>query len=447
MKKRETRRVLKYFAISLLLLALVPAKGQDVSIDKIIAKVDNYIILKSDLEKAYLEFLSQGEISQGLAKCDILENLVINKMLVAKAEIDSVVVEDAQVQQNLARRMDYIISQVGSEQELEQFYGKSMEQIQAELFDQIKEQMIVQRMQEEVTAEVKVTPDDVRKFFAKIPRDSLPFFSTEVMVGQLVKVPEAGEKEQDKVIRQLHSLRGRILKGESFGSLARQFSEDPGSAAKGGELPFFKRGELAPEYEATALSMEKGQVSKPVKTDFGYHIIELLEKRGNTFKSRHILIKPTPSKADVRNTIKYLDSMRLAIMNDSIEFQQAAKEYSDDQATSPNGGYFSTEDGSNRVPVESLDPNIFFLIDTMQVGNISKPQSFQQPDGTTAYRILYYKERVAPHQANLEDDYQKISKAALNQKRSEVLDGWFEEASDDVFIEVDPEYDYCNITE
>jgi peptidyl-prolyl cis-trans isomerase SurA len=447
MKKRERRRALKYFAISLLILGLFPARSQDVSIDKIVAKVDNYIILKSDLEKAYLEFLSQGQISQGAARCDILENLVINKMLVAKAEIDSVIVDDAEVQQTLSRRMDYIISQVGSESELEEFYGKSMEQIQAELFDQIKEQMIVQRMQQEITSDIKVTPEDVRQFFDNIPRDSLPFFSTEVMVGQLVKVPEAGKKEQENVIKQLHSLRGRILKGESFGSLARQFSEDPGSAANGGELPFFKRGELAPEYEATALSLEKGQVSMPVKTDFGYHIIELLEKRGNTFKSRHILIKPTPSQADVRRTIQYLDSMRTAILNDSIEFQQAAKDYSDDQATSPNGGYFSTEDGANRVPVESLDPNVFFLIDTMQVGNISKPQSFTQQDGTTAFRILYYKERVAPHQANLRDDYQKISKAALNQKRSNILNNWFEEARGDVFIEVDPEFDYCNITE
>ncbi len=448
MMKHVRKRVLRFLAINILILFFIPSYAQeDIVIDKIIAKVDDYIILKSDLEKSYLEYLSRGEFNQGNMRCQILENLVVNKMLVAKAEIDSVIVSDAEVQSNLRRRMDYMVSQIGSEEEIEKFYGKSLRQIEVELFDDIKEQLTVQTMQQEIIADLKVTPSEVRKFYNNIPQDSLPFFSTEVVVGQIVKKPEAGAKQREKVIRQLHELRGRILKGENFATLARVYSEDPGSASRGGELPFFKRGELAPEYEATALTLEKGELSNPVRTEFGYHIIELIEKRGNTFKSRHILIKPEPSENDIQNAYKYLDSLRSVILNDSLPFQQAAKDLSDDKMTSGNGGFFTAEDGANRVSVEEIDPNIFFTIDTMDIGEITKPIAFVQADGTKAFRIIYYKDKVPPHEANLRDDYQKIANAALNEKQARILSSWFKEARNEVFIQVDPEYDYCNLTQ
>lgn len=447
MMKQSQRRFLRYLLTSSLLFSIFFGYSQKVAVDKIIAKVDDYIILKSDLEKAYLEFLSRGEYSRGDLKCRILENLVVNKMMVAKAEIDSIVVSDDEVQSNLRRRMEYMVSQIGSEEEIEKFYGKSLRQIEEELFDDIKEQLIVQRMEQEITADIKVTPQEVRKFYAAIPRDSLPFFSTEVEVAQIVKKPEPGEKQRNKVIRQLYEIKGRILKGEPFAELAKVYSEDPGSAARGGELPFYKRGELAPEFEATAMTMEEGQLSDPVKTQFGYHLIELQERRGNTFKTRHILISPKPSQEDILRAEKYLDSLRTAILSDSIKFQKAAKEYSDDQYTSANGGFFSTDDGSIKVSVENLDPNIFFTIDTMAIGTITKPIRYTAEDGSTAFRILYFKDKVRPHQANLKDDYQKIANATLNQKQAKRLNSWFTEARDEVFIEIDPEYEYCNLTE
>lgn len=450
MMKHWYKRVLRYIIISFFLGLYSMGYAQDeqrVVIDKIIAKVDDYIILKSDLEKAYLEFLSRGEyVGQG-SKCRILESLVVNKMMVAKAEIDSIIVEDAEVQSNLRRRMDYMVSQIGSEEEIERFYGKSLRQIEEELFDDIKEQLVVQRMQQEITADIKVTPQEVKKFFNSIPRDSLPFFSTEVEVSQIVKMPEPGKDQQDKIIRQLYEIKGQLLKGASFAELAKKYSQDPGSASRGGEIPFVKRGELAPEYEAAAMTMEKGEISDPIKTQFGYHLIQLQERRGNTFKSRHILMTPRASQKDVDKARNYLDSLRSQILEDSITFQKAAKEYSDDQMTSSNGGYFSTQDGGIRVSVEDLDPNIFFTIDTMQVGNITKPIKFTNERGESGFRILYYKSRVNPHQANLKDDYQKIAQAALNQKQQRILNAWFEEARGDVFIEVDPEYDYCNLTQ
>ncbi|MBV6647960.1 MAG: peptidylprolyl isomerase, partial [Cyclobacteriaceae bacterium] len=206
-------------------------------------------------------------------------------------------------------------------------------------------------------------------------------------------------------------------------------------------------GDLAPEFEATAMTLEAGQLSMPVKTQFGYHLIELQEKRGNTFKSRHILISPKPSQEDVQLAKTFLDSIRTVILADSIEFQAAAKEHSDDQVTSSSGGFFLSADGSSRVSVEELDPTIFFTIDTMAVGSYSQPLKYQEQDGSTAYRLLYFKGKTPPHQANLKDDYQKIAKAALNEKRSRRLSKWFQSARNEVFIDIDPEYNNCNLLE
>ncbi|MEP1094932.1 MAG: peptidylprolyl isomerase [Cyclobacteriaceae bacterium] len=451
MKKQKHQMHLRFIAISTLIICAISAFGQSsedgIIIDRIAAKVDNYIILKSDVEKAYLDFLSKGEYRGSNAKCEILQQLVVNKMMVAQAEIDSVFILDEEVNSNLDRRMSLMLQQFGGEAEVQAAYGKSIDQIRSEVFDNIKEQMTIQRMQSELTADVKVTPAEVRKFYRDIPRDSLPFFSTEVSVAQIVATPKPGKSQKDKVRNQMLDIRKRIMAGESFADLAKKFSQDPGSAARGGELSFYSRGQLAPEYEATALSMKPGETSEPVETQFGFHLIELQEKRGNTFRSRHILISPTPDANDLQNSIDLLDSLRLLVQADSITFEEAAKDNSDDQLTSSSGGFFLDPSGAGRVSVDQLDPNIFFTLDTMQVGTITKPIRFQQQDGTYAYRVLYYKERVAPHQANLDVDYQKIAAATLNKKKNEIIADWFEVARSNVYIELDPEFDYCNLSE
>lgn len=450
MMKPYKQMRLKFTIISLLLLFTIAShaqsEGEGVVIDKIIAKVDDYIILKSELERSYLDYLSQGRSRTSNAKCQILQQLVVNKMLMAQSEIDSIFVLDLEVNSNLDRRMAVMAQQFGGESEIEKAYGKSIEQIRSEIFDNIKEQMTIERMQRELTAEMKVTPSEVRKFFKNIPQDSLPYFSTEVSIAQIVKKPEPGKIQKDKVRNLLLDIKSRIENGESFGDLAKQYSQDPGSARRGGELGFYGRGELAPEYEATALSLKPGEVSMPVESQFGFHLIELMEKRGNTYRSRHILIMPQPSQQDYTRAETYLDSLRSVIKLDSITFQAAAKEYSDDQETSSAGGFFSDETGALRVPAEQLDPNIFFTIDTMNVGNITKPLRYQEQDGSYAYRIIYFKDKIRPHQANLDDDYQKIAAATLAQKKNLKISKWFDKARNNVFIEIDPEYDYCDLT-
>ncbi|SNS56653.1 periplasmic chaperone for outer membrane proteins SurA [Ekhidna lutea] len=448
MKKQNRQMRLRFTIISAAIFFSISsiAQSNDVVIDKIIAKVDDYIILKSELERSYLDFLSRGQMRGSNAKCDILQQLVVNKMLMAQSEIDSIFVDDAEVNNNLDRRMSMMAQQFGGEEAIIKAYGKSIEQIRAEIFDNIKEQLTIQRMQSTLTSELKVTPAEVKKFFKNIPQDSLPYFSTEVSIAQIMIDAEPGKEQKDKVRNLLLDIKDQIESGISFEVLAKKYSQDPGSAANGGQLGFYGRGELAPEYEATALSLKPGEISMPVETQFGFHLIQLQEKRGNTYKTRHILITPQPNQADYARAEQYLDSLRTMIQLDSITFQAAAKEYSDDQLTSSAGGFFQDETGALRVSAEELDPNIFFTIDTMKIGTITKPLRFQKEDGSYAYRILYFKNKIPPHQANLDDDYQKIAAAALTQKKNRKISQWFDKARGNVFIEIDPEYNYCNLT-
>jgi peptidyl-prolyl cis-trans isomerase SurA len=342
--------------------------------------------------------------------------------------------------------MKMMIQQIGSEEKIEEYYGKTIDEFKVEIRDDVKEQMIIGEMQRTISADIEVTPRQVQNFFDNIPRDSLPFYSTQVQVGQIVKKPTMSKEAKESIKARLNGLRERILDGEEFGSVARLYSQEPGAKETGGNIGFFSRGQLAPEYEATALRLKPGQISKPVETDFGFHIIELLERRGNEFNTRHILILPKFTKNDVNKAANFLDSIRTLIIEDSISFEKAAADHSDDMNTSSSGGYFiESESGGTKISVDELDPTVFFTIDTMDVGSITKPITFRQQDRSEAVRILYYKDRIKPHRADIRIDYQKIKQAALNKKKSEKLAKWFQDSKDDVFIILDEHYKDCQI--
>lgn len=415
-------------------------------IDKIVAKVDNYIVLQSDLETAFREAQAANR-GGNITKCQILEQMVIEKLLLAKAEIDSVVVGDDRVAQDLDRRMQYMVGNYG-EETIEEQFGKSVEELKEEMRDDIRDQLVVQEMQRTITADIEVTPAEVRKFFNAIPGDSLPFYSSEVAVAQIVKKPTVSRSQKEITRKELSDIRERIINGEDFAELAREYSDDPGSAQYGGELGFVERGQFVPEFEATALKMQPGELSQPIESDFGFHLIQLTERRGNRYNSRHILIKPNSSELDVLYAEEFLDSLRNQIIGDTITFEKAAKEYSDEKGetgAAGSGGFFLGADGSNRVSTENLDPVIFFTIDTMQVGSITKPLVYRMSSGEQAVRMLYLKSKSKPHLANLKDDYQKIYNAALQEKQTRILKEWFGDARKQVYIEIDPEYDHCNV--
>lgn len=418
--------------------------GSGTVVDKIVAKVDDYIILKSELERAYLDVMSRGEYAGNQTRCNILQSLVINKIMVAKAEIDSVLVDEGMVDQNLDARMNAMISQVGSEELIEQYYGKTIEEFKDELRDQIREQLMAENMQRTIVEGITVTPDEVRQFFKAIPKDSLPYFSTEVQVGQIVKKPDINDNEREKAKQFLNQLREKIMAGADFQDMAKKYSEGP-TGKNGGNLGWTSRGQMVAPFEAAAMKLKAGEISEPIETEFGMHLIQLIERRGNEYNSRHILIAHKYLDEDYEKAAQLLDSVRLLIMNDSISFQDAAKEFSDDKETAGSGGYFIDQSGSNKVTVSDLDAGLFFTIDTMKLGNITDPMKFTMRDGKQAMRIIYYKDRIRPHQANLKQDYQKIQRAAKSAKQNKVLSDWLKEAKEQVFIEIDEEYEHCKI--
>ncbi|HEY4653855.1 MAG TPA: peptidylprolyl isomerase [Cyclobacteriaceae bacterium] len=425
-----------------------PSNAQDDTyvVDEIIAKVDNYIVLKSELDRAYQEYIANGGAASEETRCQFLALLIRNKLMMAKAEIDSVVVLDEEVDLNTQNRIAMILSQSGnSAEQLEAIYGKSMDQIRLELRDQIKEQMVVREMESTISADLAVTPSEVKRFFSKIPADSLPYFSAEVEVAQIVRKASVNDQQKEQTRRELIDIRDKIMKGEDFGELAKRHSDDPSVTYNGGDMGWVGRGQMVPEFEATAFRLKQNEISQPFETEYGFHILQLLDRRGNEYHSRHILISPTPSEEDVEDAKHFLDSIRTLIVNDSITFEKAAKEFSDDIATKGNGGYFTDSDGGTRIPVEELDPVVFFKIDSMLAGNVSNPIVYRTDDGKNAARILYYKSRVGPHEASLKDDWQRIQAAALNEKKNRVLQKWFVKARLDVFIEIDEEYNFCGI--
>jgi peptidyl-prolyl cis-trans isomerase SurA len=423
------------------------ATGQVV--DKIVAKVDNNILLESEVQKSYLEAVSQAQ--QGIeapTRCSVFESLLINKLMVAKAVVDSVIVTDAEVLLEANNRFAMVMQQFGGDEAmLAEMYGKTAEQLKAELEEVMREQLIVRKMRKTITDGITVSPAEVRAFFQNIPTDSLPLFTSEATVGQIVRKPETNPKVREDIIAQLLQFKEAISSGKStFAELAKAYSEDPGSGAQGGDLGFFRRGELAPEYEATALGLRQGEISDPVETQFGFHMIQLLEIKGSTFNTRHILRIPKASEEDIVKAERYLDSLKKEILADKIDFAKAAKEYSQDRTTSDAGGFFTDPaTTSNRLSLRTLeDPVLYFTIDTMKIGDITPPIRFEDPREGTKVRILFYKARYPAHKANLEDDYEKLKAATLRRKEEEVLSKWFVTAKEDIFIDIDPSYDRCD---
>lgn len=435
-------------------LAKYGASNSNIVLDKIVAKADNYILLKSEHDLAVLQ--AQAQFAQQNPKatppdeaklrCQVLDQLVLQKVLLAKSDIDSINVKDNEVTAELDERMAYMIQAVGGREKLEAYYKKTVDQFKAELRKQVKEQLVARKVQAKITEDVKVTPSQVRRYFNAIPKDSIPFFSTEVEVGQIVRLFKAGRTRKLEAKAKAEELRKRILAGEDFEIMARIYSQDPGSAQQGGKLLGAERGQMVPEYEAAAMSLKKGETSPVTESQFGYHIIQILDKRGNEYDSRHILIQPAASDDDREHAYRFLDSLAGAIRRDSIAFEKAAQKYSDDQATKSSGGFFlDPNTASPRVATDALDPKLFFTIDSMKIGAISKPQSYQSEDGKLGYRILYYKNKILPHEANLRDDYQRIQAAALAEAKRKAAAAWLKKAKQDVAIYVDPAYGTCNI--
>ncbi len=431
-------------------ISFVYSQGQ--TVEKIIAKVDKQIILLSELKQATIEFQQANRMGyvQDL-ECKVFETLVINKLLLAKAVKDSVGVSRAELEAQLDMRMQQILAAYGGDEEaLLKNYGKTIFQLKNEFRDKVREQMIAQKMQSSITQGVTITPLEVRKFFNNLPVDSLPFYSSELEIAQIVVFPKASKVEKKLVYNQLMQIKRDIVsENVTFSDMAKKYSADPGSAVRGGDLGYQGRGKLVPEYEATALNLQVGEISDPVESEYGFHIIQLIDKRGNEFDTRHILIKINTGYLSMQSASKTLDSLKIAIKSDSISFAKAAYNYSEDEKTKIYGGRITDAQGNSKVAANNtqvIGPDIFFLVDEMKIGEISEPVAYTAPDGVRGKRIIYLMGKTKAHQANLKDDYQKIYNATLANKKSKEVEKWFQQTRKEIYIQTEPEYSQCEIS-
>jgi peptidyl-prolyl cis-trans isomerase SurA len=415
-------------------------------IDKIIAKVDNHFILKSEVDQQYNQYLTSGQ-SNTPNRCQILEGLVVNKLMLAKAEIDSVIVDEKRIDSELSSRMEQMEAQYGSAKNIVEAYGKSIVNLKEDLRLSLKEQLTGRKMQDKITSDVKITPKEIAAFFNRIPTDSLPYLPSEVEVGHIVRLAQPNKTQKAELVGRLLDYRRRIEKGEPFEELAKLYSEDLGSGKRGGDLGFSKRGQMVAPFEAAALKLKPNQMSDVVESEFGYHLIQLLEIRGQEYHARHILIRPDYQKLDLTEPTHFLDSLRILVQRDSLSFDKAARQFSEDKLTQDAGGLLlNMETRTTRMPFDgSMDPGLYFSLDSMKVGTISTSIPYRTDDGRSAVRVLFYKAKYPPHYANLKDDYQKIANIALTKKKNDAIEEWFLKAKDDVFIFIDDEFKGCNV--
>ncbi len=365
--------------------------------------------------------------------------------MIHHAEIDSVTVGEDEVESNMDRRIEQLIQQMGDQKKLEEFYGKSVVEIKEEMRILIREQLTAQRMQMTVVEGIEVTPSEVREFYERLPEDSIPLINAEVELRQIVKYPEISKEAQQEVIDKLIGLKDRIENGTSFSSMAILYSEDPGSNKKGGEYKAIQRGVFVKEFEAIAFNLKKGQISDPFKTEFGYHIVQLLEKRGEELDLRHILIKPKLTQENLQEAKAYLDSVVIGISSGEMTFDEAAMKYSEDEQTKFNGGQMSNfESGNNKFEVSQLDRGLFAVINVMSEDEISAPNFYQSQDQREAFRIVRVDAKYAPHKANLDLDFTRIKGFALQEKQGRLVQEWKDEKLLETFVKVNSGYYPCD---
>jgi len=420
--------------------------GQALILDKVIAKVGSEIVLLSEVEEQYAYAAQQTGTDSPEFKCQILESVIGQKLIVHQAKLDSVLVTNEEVELQLDQRLESVLRQMnGDEAFFEEYYKMTPNEMKDNLRDQQKQQMLAERMQAGLMADITVTPKEVVAFYESIPVDSLPYLNSEVEIGELVYEPKVNDEERDIAIKKAEDLREQLENGADFASLATKHSSDPGSAAQGGKLGFARRGSYVPDFEAAAFSLAKDEISEVVETEYGFHIIQMLERRGNNISLRHILITPTITQADLDLAKEELDSIRSNILAEKISFAKAVSMFSSESSMSKNnsGRMVNPATGNTFFETKDLPTDIYFEIESLGLEEISEPLEFKTQRGVTQYRIVQLQSQTNPHRASLEEDYSKIQGYARESKKQEFFYNWINSKMKDTFIEISPEYKGC----
>ena len=437
MKKRT---YFKFLVPAALMLSTGAVYGQYNVIDEVVWIVGDDAILKSDVEEARLSALYEGKRFDGDPYCVITEELAIQKLYLHQAALDSIEVSESEVIQRVEAQTDYFIRMIGSKEKMEEYFNKTSIQIRESMRENIRDGLMMQKMQQKLVGEIKVTPSEVRRFFKDLPPDSIPYIPTQVEVQIIVLQPHIPVDEIDDVKRRLREFTERVHTGEiDFSTLALLYSEDKESAKRGGELGFMGRGQLVPEYANVAFNLQDTKrVSKIVESEFGFHIIQLIEKRGDRLNTRHILLKPKASGKDVTNAITRLDSIADDIRNGKFTFEDAALHISQDKDTRNNHGLLANpETGTSRFEMQELPQEIAKVVDTMKVNEISGAFSMiREKDGKDICVIVKLKSRINGHKATISDDYQRLKEIVLDKRRNQVLEKWIVENQKHTYVRI-----------
>lgn len=412
--------------------------------DKIVAVVGDKVILKSDIDNSLIDMQRQNIEIPANARCSMLEQAMGIKALVLQAEKDSLPVTDEEVETIIDNRIRAFISQFGTKEELEKVAGKTIYQLKEDFREPIRDQELAKAMRNKVVENVRITPKEVNEYYNKIPKDSLFLYESEVEISQIVIFPKAHRDAEEYAISQLKDIKAQVESGKSFADLASIYTMDPGSKETGGQYDVNRYSkELDPVWLGKAFTLKPGQVSNPFKTRFGYHIMQLVSRAGDDASVRHILIIPQVTSYEIKEGMTRLDSIRDLLVAGKIDFGAAVARFSDDEQSKFTAGQITGRDGGTYVTIDQLDKDMVAMLKDLKVGQYSHPTEYVDERGKKGVRLVYLKTRTEPHRENLKDDYNRIAQRALDEKKNEVLEQWFNKKVVTYYILVDDEYKSC----
>ncbi len=419
---------------------------QKIVADKIAGIVGDKIILRSEIKNAIEDIVRQG--GQAPEECMVLDRMLIQKAMVMQAERDSIPVSEEEVDAQLDQKIRYFIGVYGSKEALEQIAGRTIYQLKEDMRQPIKEERLSQGMQNKIVEDVKITPTEVKEYYDKIPKDSLQFYESELQIGEIVLYPKASRDIELLVIEQLSDFKRQVEAGtKKFDALARFYSDDPGSKEKGGEYQLNRSDkQWDPTFLAAAFRLKDGQVSPVIKTQFGYHIIQMVSRNGDDAVIRHILRIPEITEPETNEAISRLDSIRMRLLAGSISFKDAVQHYSEDPTAKFTGGMKMGRDGSTYLAIDKLDKDIVLMLknEDLKPGQYSKPTPFTDEKGKKGVRIIHILTKSDPHRENLNDDYNTISQRALDEKKQAALQKWFTTKIPTIYIMIDKDFKHCS---
>ncbi len=436
-----SKRILIALLVLVSFASVAQGQPKKAVLDKIVAVVGDRIILQSDIKNSIDDAKRQGQEVPDGAACMLMEQALISKVLMLQAEKDSLPVTDEDVEAELDQRVRHFIRQIGSQEELEKYAGKTVYQIKDDARESVRERKLAEAMQQKIVGSVKITPTEVKAFFDKIPKDSLPFFESELEICQIISFPKASRDLEQYIIAEMNNYKRQIeTKVATFEQLAQRYSEDPGSKDRGGQYEVNRNSkEWDPIFLSTSFRLKEGEISAPVKSKFGYHIIQMVRRNGDDAVVRHILRIPPVTDTEIAISKNKLDSVRSKVVATTMTFNEAAKKYSDDESAKFSGPCILNRDGSTYVTIDQLDKELVAAISTLKIGEISQPLTYTDETGKKGVRIIYLKSRSNPHVMNLRDDYSKISQYALEEKKNDALQKWIKAKLPTYYIMIDTE--------